>query len=71
MNAVFSIFVRAAFTFVAFLIIQYVIPYYFLAGGGVLAGLFMWKTSDDKALAYGLLIGSVLFGIFAFLYGTV
>jgi hypothetical protein len=71
MNAVFSVLVRAAFTFVAFLLIQYLIPYYFLVGGGLLAGLFLWKTSDDKALTYGILIGSLVFGIFAGLFGTV
>ena len=71
MNAVFSIAVRAVFTFVAFLVIQYIIPYYFLAAGGLLAGVFLWKTGDDKAPAFGLMIGSVVFGVFAYLYGTV
>ena len=71
MNAVFSIAVRAAFTFVAFLIIQYMIPYYFLVGGGLLAGGFMWKTSDDKYLGIGVMLGSAIFGIFALLYGQV
>ena len=71
MNAVFSVAVRAAFTFVAMLIVQYAIPYYFLVGGGLLAGAFLWKTSDDKALAYGLLIGSAAFGIFAYFFGKV
>jgi hypothetical protein len=71
MNAVFSIALRAAFTFVAFLVIQYLIPYYFLATGGLLAGVFLWKTGDDKALAFGLMIGSAVFGVFAYLYGTV
>jgi chemotaxis protein MotB len=37
MNQLFSILVRAAFTFVAFLVIQYGVPYYFLVIGGVLA----------------------------------
>lgn len=71
MQTAFSILVRAAFTFVAFLIIQYVIPWYFLVGGGLLAGLFLWRTSTDRALGFGILLGSVVFGIFAKLYGTV
>jgi hypothetical protein len=71
MNAVFSIALRAVFTFVAFLVIQFMIPYYYLAIGGLLAGVFLWKTGDDKALAFGLMIGSVVFGVFAYLYGTV
>lgn len=71
MNLAFSILVRAAFTFVACLIIQYVIPWYFLAAGGLLAGLFLWKTSDDRALGFGVLIGSAAFGLFAWLYGNV
>ena len=71
MNAVFSIAVRAAFTFVAMLMIQYAIPYYLLVGGGLLAGFFLWKTSDDRALAFGLMIGSAAFGIFAYFFGNV
>jgi hypothetical protein len=53
------------------LAIQFIIPYYFLAIGGLLAGVFIWKTGDDKALALGLMIGSAVFGVFAYLYGTV
>ncbi|MGI9158115.1 MAG: hypothetical protein ACR2K1_00025 [Saprospiraceae bacterium] len=71
MNSLFSIAVRALFTFVAFLALQYIIPYYFLAIGGLLAGIFIWKTGDDKALAFGLMIGSAVFGVFAYYYGTV
>ena len=66
-----SVFIRALFTFVAFAAIQYVFPWYFLAPAGFLAGLFLWKTGDDRALGYGLLIGSVVFAIFAYLYGKV
>jgi hypothetical protein len=69
-NAI-SILIRSLFTFVAFVVIQYMIPYYLLVVAGLAAGAFLWKTGDDKALAYGLLIGSVAFGIFAFLYGKV
>lgn len=71
MNQAFSIFVRATFTFVAFLVIQYLIPYYFLVAAGLLAGAFMWKTSTDRALGIGMVIGTVAFGLFAFLYGQV
>jgi hypothetical protein len=67
MKDMFSILVRAAFTFVAFAIIQYQVPYYFLVLGGVAAGFFLLKTSDDRALSIGILVGSVLFGIFAFI----
>lgn len=71
MNNLFSIAVRALFTFVAFLALQHIIPYYFLAIGGLLAGIFIWQIGDDKALAFGLMIGSAAFGVFAFRYGTV
>ena len=67
MKDLFSILVRAAFTFVACLIIQYKIPWYFLVLGGVAAGLFTLKAGDDRALAIGILVGSILFGVFAFI----
>ncbi|HNL37729.1 MAG TPA: hypothetical protein PKH43_01305, partial [Saprospiraceae bacterium] len=65
------ILVRAAFTFVAFVIIQYVIPYYFLVAGGLLGGLFMWRSGSDRQLGIGMLLGTVAFGVFAWLYGNV
>lgn len=71
MKDILPILIRAAFTFVAFLVLQYKIPYYFLVLGGVGAAGFLWKTSDDRQLTIGVLAGSVLFGIFAFLYGEV
>jgi len=71
MKVLLPVLVRIAAVFVAFLALQFIIPYYFLVGGGLLAGAFMFKTSDDRPLALGLLIGSVVFGVFAFLYGTV
>lgn len=71
MKDILPILIRAAFTFVAFLALQYKIPYYFLVLGGVGAAGFLWKTSDDRQLTLGVLAGSVLFGIFAFLYGEV
>ncbi len=57
---------RTIATFALFCALQYIIPYYFLVVGGIIAGFFMVKTSDDKPLALGVLIGSILFGIFAF-----
>jgi hypothetical protein len=71
MKDFFSIAVRAAFTFVAFLLLQYKVPYYLLVLGGIAAAGFMWKTNDDRALTLGVLIGSALFGIFAFFFGNV
>jgi len=71
MKVLLPVLVRIAAVFVAFLALQFIIPYYFLVGGGLLAGGFMFKTSDDRPLALGLIIGSVVFGVFAFLYGTV
>ncbi|HNE29356.1 MAG TPA: hypothetical protein PKL15_10530 [Saprospiraceae bacterium] len=71
MQNAFSILVRAAFTFVAFVIIQYVIPYYFLVAGGLLGGLFMWRSGSDRQLGIGMLLGTVAFGVFAWLYGNV
>jgi hypothetical protein len=66
MKDLFSILVRAAFTFVAFSIIQYTIPWYFLAAGGIAAGFFMLKIGEDRSSGIGILAGSILFGIFAF-----
>ncbi len=63
--------VRAAFTFVAFLVIQYMVPYYFLLAGGLLASVFLWFTGTDRSLALGIGIGSVAFGVFAILFGQV
>ncbi|MFN0015488.1 MAG: hypothetical protein ACKVU2_13160 [Saprospiraceae bacterium] len=71
MKLFLPVLLRTAIVFVAFLGLQYIIPYYFLVGGGLLAGAFMLKTSDDRPLALALLIGSVVFGVFAHLYGTV
>lgn len=71
MKQALPIAIRALFTFVAFTVIAFKIPYYFLVGGGLLAALFIWKTSDDRALSIGVAIGTVAFGIFEFIYGTV
>lgn len=71
MKSLGPVLLRVALVFVACLGLQYLIPYYFLVGAGLLAGGFMLKTSDDRPLALGLLIGCAIFGIFAYLYGTV
>jgi hypothetical protein len=71
MNQIFSILVRAAFTFVAFLAIQYVFHYMVLVAAGLLGSLFFWKMNDDRVMGLGVMIGTVVFGVFAYLYGTV
>ena len=57
---------RTVIVFAVFCGLQYLIPFYFLSIGGVVAGLFMLKTSDDRPLALGMLIGSIGFAIFAY-----
>jgi hypothetical protein len=71
MNKIFTIATRAAFTFVAFLALQYILHYMLLVAAGVAAAAFLWFTNSDRNLAIGLLIGSAAFGVFAFLYGSV
>jgi len=62
----FDIIWRIMLVFALACVLQYVIPWYFLAGGGVVAGFFMLKTSDDRSTSLGMLIGSIAFGIFAY-----
>ncbi|MBK7939828.1 MAG: hypothetical protein IPJ82_23335, partial [Lewinellaceae bacterium] len=50
-------------TFAVFAGLQYIIPYYLLALGGIAAGAFMLKTGDDRPLALGVLAGSITFAI--------
>lgn len=66
MKSFISTFLRIVLVFAVACGLQYFIPWYFLAAGGVVAGFFMLKTSDDRASALGMLIGSALFGIFAY-----
>jgi hypothetical protein len=66
MKHLLSILLRAAFTFVAFLVIQYQVPYYILVFGGIAAGFFMLKTGEERTLSLGIISGSIVFGIFAF-----
>ncbi len=68
---VFAVLIRIVLVFGACVGLQYLFHYGYLVGIGLLAGVFIYFTSNDRPLAYGLLIGSVLFGIFAYLYGTV
>ena len=67
MKDLFSIIVRTAFTFTAFAVIQYMVPWYLLVAGGIAAGFLLLKTGDDRALAIGLLAGSIIFAIFAYI----
>lgn len=67
MKSIVPTLLRAVLTFGVFCGLQYLIPYYLLALGGVAAGFFMLKTSDDRPLAIGVLIGSLVFLVFAYL----
>lgn len=66
MKLFFPTLLRIVLVFAVSCGIQYLIPWYFLAGGGTVAGIFMLKTSDDRPMALGMLIGSIAFGIFAY-----
>lgn len=66
MKSIVPTLIRAVITFVIFCALQYLIPWYLLALGGIAAGLFMFKTSDDRPLAIGVLAGSIAFAIFAY-----
>lgn len=67
MKLIVPILIRALLVFGVFCGLQYLIPYYLLALGGLAAGFFMLKTSDDRPLALGVLIGSGVFAVFAYL----
>jgi cytochrome c oxidase subunit IV len=66
MNKFISTLLRTVGVFAVFAALQYVIIWYLLAPAGLIAGLFMYKTSDDRPMSLGLIIGSILFGIFAY-----
>lgn len=66
MKSILPTLLRAVITFGVFCALQYLIPYYLLALGGVAAGFFMLKTSDDRPMAIGLLAGSIVFAVFAY-----
>ncbi len=59
---------RAGIVFVALLGLQFLIIDYVLVALGLLAGGFIYKTSDDRPLALGMVLGSVAFGVFAWFY---
>ncbi|MFN0173892.1 MAG: hypothetical protein ACKVU0_04520 [Saprospiraceae bacterium] len=66
MKSILPILLRSLLVFVVACGLQYFIPWYILAGGGALAGIFMLKTSDERASALSMIIGSIVFGIFAY-----
>lgn len=71
MKSLLPIFLRTLLIFGVFCGLQYLIPWYLLAGGGVVAGFFMIKTSDDRAMALGVLAGSIAFGVFAYVMAQI
>ena len=71
MSPFFATLLRTVLVFGSFLGIQYFIPYYLLVIGGLLGGIFILNTSNDRPTGLGLIIGSVLFGIFAYTWGQV
>lgn len=66
MKSILPILIRAVIVFAVACGIQYFIPWYLLSAGGIVAGFFLLKTSDDRNTAMGMLIGSIAFGIFAY-----
>jgi len=71
MSPFFATLLRTVLVFGSFLGIQYFIPYYLLVIGGILGGFFVLKTSNDRPTGLAFIIGSVLFAIFAYLWGQV
>ena len=66
MQSFFPTLLRTVGTFAVFCVLQYIIPWHLLTIGGTVAGAFMLKTSDDRPMALGALVGSIAFGIFAY-----
>ena len=66
MKSILPILIRSVLVFAVAAGLQYFIPWYLLAIGGVGAGFFLLKTGDDRATALGMLIGSVAFAVFAY-----
>lgn len=66
MKSLVPILLRTLLVFGIACVLQYMIPWYLLSIGGIAAGFFMLKTSDDRPTALGVLIGSVAFAIFAY-----
>lgn len=57
---------RAVITFAVLAVVQYLIPYYLIAGAAIVAGVFMLGTSDDRPTAIGILVGGIGFAVFAY-----
>lgn len=57
---------RAAITMAVLFVVQYFIPYYLIVGAAIVAGVFMLKTGEDRATSWGILVGGVVFGVFAY-----
>lgn len=66
MKSFLPILLRTVLVFAVAFGLQFLIPWYFLAIGGLVAGIFLLKTSNDRTAALGMLIGSIVFGIFAY-----
>lgn len=66
MKSFLPILLRTVLVFAVACGLQYFIPWFILAPGGIAAGFFLLKTGDDRATALGLLIGSVAFAVFAY-----
>ena len=66
MKLILPVLIRIIVTFAVFCALQYIIPWYLLAPAGMVAGFFMLKTSDDRPMALGVLIGSMAFALFAY-----
>lgn len=71
MQNFWPVLLRTLVVFAVLLGLQFLIHYYVLVAAGIIAGAFMLKTSDDKPLAWGILIGCILFGVYAFFFGKV
>ena len=69
MSSFLPVLLRTVVVFAIFCGLQYLIPWHLLAIGGVVAGIFMLKTSDDRPMSLGVLIGSIAFAIFAYTMG--
>ncbi len=65
MNSFLKITFRTLLTFGVLCAVQYIIPYYLITIAAIVAGFFMLKTGDDRETALGILIGGIVFGIFA------
>jgi hypothetical protein len=66
MKSFLPILLRTVLVFAVAFGLQFLIPWYFLAVGGLVAGFFLLKTSNDRVAALGMLIGSAAFGVFAY-----